>query len=150
MQCCLSTTTSPLLAIKHIFNYRELYNRTISSIKFSRTARENGNQYSFCFVSPCDNKRVILKEHRILQIVDKPNTVSWLSSTEMTAGYTLLNAKFFSGVLLSFHEALKARQERRIYYKCFELPNCLFPNIPTNELKLKLSGSEIINLFYSA
>ena len=150
MQCCLSTTTSPLLAIKHIFTYRELYNRTISSIKFSRTAREHGNQYSFCFTNPCDGKRVLLKEHRILQIVDKPTTVTFSNSTEMTAGYTLLNAKFFSEVLLSFHTSLNAKNERKVYYKCFQLPACLFPNIAPGDLRIKLSGTEIINLFYSA
>ena len=149
MQCCLLTTSSPLVAIKHILKNNALYSKAISSIRFSRTAREHCNKFSFCFTVPCDGSKILMEEHRILQIVDKPSTVVWKNSTEKTVGYTLLNAKFFSAVLNSFHEALNAKNKDKQYCKCFTIPMCLFPNIPLSQLQIRLSGKDIIDLFYN-
>lgn len=149
MQCCLSTTNIPLLAIKHIFQYSKLYIKTISSVKFSRTARETCNKFSFCFTVPCNGTKILMGEKRILQIVDKPTTVIWKNNTEKTAGYTILYSNFFSKVLNSFNEALNAKNNNKEYYLCTTLPLCLFPNIPTNQLTIRLTGKQIINLFYT-
>lgn len=149
MQCCLSTTTNPVLVIKHIFKYSKLYRTTISSVKFSRTARDKCNKFSFCFTVPCDGTKILMEEKRILQIVDKPQTVIWKNNTEKTAGYTILYSKFFSKVLNSFNEALHAKNNNKKYYLCTTLPLCLFPNIPTDQLSIRLTGKQIIDLFYA-
>jgi|688.fasta_scaffold308250_2 hypothetical protein len=141
MTYCLS---EPCEVIQQIFYNKTLYENVINSIQLSRNARSLGGMYCLYFCNPCDNSSITLRGERILYIYDNPCNVVWCNNTERVAGLTILNSEFFAEVLLSYTEALRAKNEVREYCKSFKIPRCLFPNISQN--RITISGDNIIKL----
>ena len=88
--------------------------------------------------------KITLRGDRILQIYENPGCICWCSETEKCAGLAISNSNFFADVLLSYYKALNARNERKSYCKCFEIPKCVFPNV--SKQKITLTGEKILSL----
>lgn len=147
---CLSTVSDPCDVIKHIFCNKSLYGTVIASIANSRSAREKGGTYCLFFKNPCDKSTTILKGQRILEIYEDFCKVCWCSSAEMCAGLAIANSEFFADVLLSYDQALQARNDSKKYCKSFKIPTCLFPNVLPEDRCVTISGETIIYLMCQA
>ena len=141
---CLSELSDPCKIINHIFCNADIYWKAAKSIKNARNAKNNHKLYCFTFVSPVNNAKITLKGERILEIIDNKCCIHWCSETEKCAGLTILNSTFLTDVLLSYYKAVHARNERKLFCKCFEIPKCLFPNV--SKTKITLTGEQIISL----
>ena len=146
MSNCLSDTFNPCAIILHIFCNKTFYDSVINSIQLSRNAKENGGIYCLYFQTPCDGSSITLRGERILYIYENPCKVIWCSNTERIAGLTILNSNFFGDVLLSYTQALQAKNEVKEYCKSFTIPRCLFPNISEQDRVITISGDKIISL----
>jgi hypothetical protein len=147
MSCCgLSETCDPCEVIRHIFCNKTLYENVINSIQLSRNAKALGGIYCLFFRNPCDCSSVTLRGERILYIYEHSCNVVWCNNTERVAGLTILNSEFFGEVLLSYTEALQAKNEVKEYCKSFKIPRCLFPNISEQNRVITISGDNIIKI----
>jgi hypothetical protein len=147
---CLSTASSPCDVIFHILCHQNLYGNVVKSIQKSRDAREIGGLYCLYFQCPCNQKMVSLKGYRILEIYERSCNIFWGNDTERIAGLTILNAEFFADVLGAFTKANTSKNEVKDFCKNFNIPSCLFPNVPVNDRNFTISGKKIIELAYRA
>jgi hypothetical protein len=143
---CLSTASNPCDVIFHILCNKNLYGNVVRSIQKSRNAREIGGLYCLFFQCPCNKKSVTLRGERILEIYERSCNICWCNDTERIAGLTILNADFFADVLGAFTKANTAKNEVKEFCKNFNIPGCLFPNVPVNERSFTISGKKIIEL----
>lgn len=142
----LSTTSDPCEVIQHIFCNKNLYGNVVKSIGNSRAAREKGGLYCLYFCNPNNGSNITLSGERILEIFEHPCKICWCSEIEQCAGLAIINSVFFANVLLSFHEALRAKNESKLYCKSFKIPRCLFPNIEAKDQCITLNSTQIIKM----
>ena len=150
MSCCLSTASDPCEVIQHIYCNKSLYGNVVRSIQKSRNARELGGLYCLCFCNPCDGSRISIKGDRVLEIFENPCCIRWCSNNERVAGFTIINAEFFASVLSAFDTALSAKADSRLYCKSFLIPQCLFPNVPSDKLKVTINGKMLTQIMFKA
>jgi hypothetical protein len=146
----VSTATTAIGVVYHVFLYKSTYGDMIRSLNRARNYHSQGKFFCIIFTNPLTGARTKLTGSRIIEIFDKPSSIVWKSIEEQTAGLVIQNLNFFSNVLGSYYQAQKHRNQLNLYCKTINIPSSLFPNVSAKELKSTLTGHQLLLLMCAA